>query len=96
MRMITVCLIILTLVCIFVQSCAAQSRCTIMINDGKAAGAFVEVYDGDQRVFWGPTNSRGECYPDLIQGKAYNVRVKWQGRDITTNIIANCPVNVRV
>lgn len=96
MRLNTACLIALVLICIFIQSTAAQSQCRIIVNNGAAAGAYVEVLDGSQRVFWGPTDSNGVCYPDLVQGRSYTVIVKWNGRNSRTDIIANDPVNVSV
>jgi hypothetical protein len=95
MRLNIVCLIAFVLISIFIQSTAA-SQCRIIVNNGAAAGAYVEVLDGFDRVFWGPTNSNGTCFPDLVQGRPYTVIVKWDGREKSTNIIANDPVDVSV
>ena len=96
MRMNTACLVMIILVCIFIQSIAAQSQCQIIINNGGAAGAYVEVFEGSQRVFWGPTDSSGKCYPDLYKGRSYTVKVKYNGRESSTDITADDLINVWV
>lgn len=97
MRLNIACLIALVLICIFIQLTAAQSQCRIIVNNGAAAGAYVEVLNGSEnRVFWGPTNSKGTCYPDLVKGEPYTVIVKWNGRNSRTDIKGNDTIYVSV
>ena len=96
MRMNTAFLVMAILVCIFIQSIAAQNQCQIIVNDGGAAGAHVEVLDGSDRVFWGPTDSSSKCYPDLYKGRPYTVKVKYNGRESSTDITADDLINVWV
>jgi hypothetical protein len=101
MRLDIACIIALVLICIFIQSTAlsqtAASQCQIIVNKGTAAGAYVEVLNGSEnRVFWGPTNSKGTCYPDLVKGELYTVIVKWNGRNSRTDIKGNDTIYVSV
>lgn len=96
MRMNAACLAMTILACIFIQAIAAQSQCVIIVNNGEAAGAYVEVFEGSQRVFWGPTDSSGKCYPDLYKEKRYTVTVKYNRRESSTDIIAKDLISVSV
>lgn len=96
MRMNTACSAMTILVCILIQAIAAQSQCVIIVNNGEAAGAYVEIFEGSQRVFWGPTDSSGKCYPDLYNGKNYTVKVKYNRRESSTDIIAKDLIYVSV
>jgi hypothetical protein len=90
------CIVAVILIFICVQSTLAESPCSIYVNNGGASNAFVEVYQGSQRVAYGNTDNRGIYTAYLNKGQGYTVRVNWNGRSSTTDVTATDPIYVFV
>jgi len=90
------CIVAVILIFICVQSTLAESPCRIIVNNGGGAQAYVEVYQGSQRVAFGSTDNNGAYTPYLNIGQGYTVNVSWNGRSSTTDVTATDPIYVFV
>jgi hypothetical protein len=90
-------LIALIIICILIQPIIGQpTPCRIIVNNGGAVGAYVEVWQGSNMVKGGATDNYGVLLANLNYNQGYTVKVDYNGRHSNTDITATDPMYVFV